>query len=78
MDLFRLRDRVAVITGGVKGIGAATAQLFREAGARVEVLDIETGCDVTDEQAVKKAFGRIGEIDILVNNAGRAARMANA
>jgi len=44
------------------------------AGARVEVLDVETGCDVTDESEVEKAFARIGGIDILVNNAGRAVR----
>jgi len=40
----------------------------------VEVLDVEAGCDVTDEKQVEKAFARIGGIDILVNNAGRAVR----
>ena len=69
-----LRGKTAVVTGGAKGIGAATAKLLREAGARVEVLDIETGCDVTNEPSVREAFGRIGAIDILVNNAGRAIR----
>ena len=44
------------------------------AGAKVEVLDLERGCDVTKEEQVKEAFARIGTIDILVNNAGRAAR----
>jgi NAD(P)-dependent dehydrogenase (short-subunit alcohol dehydrogenase family) len=63
-----------VVTGGAKGIGAATVKLFEQAGARVEVLDIASGCDVTDEAQVKAAFSRIGAIDILVNNAGRAAR----
>ncbi|HZO00115.1 MAG TPA: SDR family oxidoreductase [Burkholderiales bacterium] len=48
--------------------------MLERAGARVEVLDIATGCDVTDESQVKSAFARIGAIDILVNNAGRAAR----
>lgn len=62
------------MTGGAKGIGAATVRLLKEAGARVEVLDIETGCDVTNESSVRDAFGRIGAIDILVNNAGRALR----
>jgi len=70
----RLKEKIAVVTGGAKGIGAATAKLFEEAGARVEVLDLETGCDVTDEQQVEKALARIGAIDILVNNAGRAVR----
>ena len=72
--MFDLNGKTAVVTGGAKGIGAATAKLLREAGARVEVLDLETGCDVTDERAVTAAYARIGTVDILVNNAGRAAR----
>ena len=62
------------MTGGAKGIGAATVKLLREVGAKVHSLDIESGCDVTDERQVKAAFARIGEFDILVNNAGRAVR----
>lgn len=69
-----LGGKIAVVTGGAKGIGAATARLFEKAGAKVEVLDVATGCDVTDEEQVKKAFARIGAIDILVNNAGTAIR----
>jgi NAD(P)-dependent dehydrogenase (short-subunit alcohol dehydrogenase family) len=72
--MFDLKDKTAVVTGGGKGIGAATAKLLREAGARVEVLDLSTGCDVTDEAQVKNAFAGIGGLDILVNNAGRAIR----
>src|SRR5919108_4319220 len=74
MDAFRLEGKLAVVTGGAKGIGVATARLMANAGARVEVLDIESGCDVTDETAVRKAFARIGGADILVNSAGRAVR----
>jgi len=69
-----LEGKTAVVTGGAKGIGAATVELFREAGARVESLDLESGCDVTDEDQVRKAYARIGAIDILVNNAGLLAR----
>jgi NAD(P)-dependent dehydrogenase (short-subunit alcohol dehydrogenase family) len=69
-----LQGKTAVVTGGAKGIGAATVELFREAGARVESLDLESGCDVTDEDQVRKAYARIGAIDILVNNAGTAVR----
>jgi NAD(P)-dependent dehydrogenase (short-subunit alcohol dehydrogenase family) len=74
MQLFSLEGKSAVVTGGARGIGAATVKLFKEAGARVATLDIESGCDVTDEAQVNAALERAGEIDILVNNAGRVAR----
>jgi len=69
-----LNSKVAVVTGGAKGIGAATVKLLEQAGARVHVLDIESGCDVTDESRVSKAYEGIGALDVLVNNAGGAIR----
>lgn len=36
----RLKNRVAIITGGARGLGAATARLFVQEGARVVVADI--------------------------------------
>ena len=78
MELFDVKGKVAVVTGGASGIGAATARLFEKSGAKVAILDIATGCDVTDERAVSRALSetekQYGGIDILVNNAGRAAR----
>jgi NAD(P)-dependent dehydrogenase (short-subunit alcohol dehydrogenase family) len=39
----RLRDKVAVISGGAGSIGAATARLFVAEGARVVVTDVDDG-----------------------------------
>lgn len=38
-DKFRIDGAVAVITGGARGIGRATAEAFLEAGGRVHLLD---------------------------------------
>jgi 3-oxoacyl-[acyl-carrier protein] reductase len=77
-----LYGRVAVVTGGAKGIGRAVSELLVREGARVVLggrdaaaLDeLAQVCDVTSEtdtQALaRRALDSFGRIDILVNTAG--------
>jgi 3-oxoacyl-[acyl-carrier protein] reductase len=75
--------RSVLVTGGNRGIGAAIAKAFVEAGDEVAVT-YRTGeppagflgvkCDVTDSEQVEAAFAEIeaaqGPVEVLVANAG--------
>ena len=66
--------RTAAITGGVSGLGLATAERLARDGIDVVTLDIAPGADVivdvSDPAAVAAAAERIGPVDILINSAG--------
>ena len=72
-----LTDKIVVVTGAAKGIGAAIARLFSDAGATVILIDIDNSaddlfedardkkkfyqCDVSSAQQVKDTFRKIQE-----------------
>jgi NAD(P)-dependent dehydrogenase (short-subunit alcohol dehydrogenase family) len=68
-----IRGHAAVVTGGASGLGAATARMLAEAGAKVAVLDVNAkaaaevaidingiaiACEVTDAAATEKALAK--------------------
>ncbi len=54
----RLKDKVALITGGARGIGRATAELFIREGARVCIVDVDE--DVVTQAAQELGNGALG------------------
>ncbi len=84
--MFQLAGRTALITGGSRGIGKATAKALKNLGAEIIIhgTNEETlreaaaelgatgiiAANLLEEGAVEKIAKAAGKVDILVNNAG--------
>ncbi|HEX2185892.1 MAG TPA: SDR family oxidoreductase, partial [Chloroflexota bacterium] len=53
----RLKDQVAIVTGGAQGIGGATARRLAEEGARVLIADIDAETAAANVAAIRDAGG---------------------
>ncbi len=86
-----LAGKLALVTGGGRGIGAAIARALASAGARVVVCgrskpDLDTVAreiggvalrlDLLDRRETDEILGSVGPVDVLVNNAGIAESAA--
>src|SRR6266852_1019043 len=67
---YGFENKVALVTGGASGIGAATVERLRAGGAEVHVFDSATGDDVRDSAQLDAGIDRLPRLDILVCAAG--------
>ena len=67
----RLLGKVAIVTGGASGIGAATARLFAQHGASVLLTDSNSSLGKTIEKEIASAGGTAAFTDQDVRNESR-------
>lgn len=73
----RFEDRVALVTGGARGIGAATVQRFAQEGARVAIADLDAeGCEHLATELTASGMEALG-IGCDVSDSGQVQSMVD-
>jgi 3-oxoacyl-[acyl-carrier protein] reductase len=67
---YDFEGRVALVTGGASGIGAAVVERLRAGGADANVFDLSQGDDVRESAQLNAAVEQLSRLDVLVCCAG--------
>ena len=78
MNMFSLDNKVAIVTGAGRGLGAAMAQGLAEVGAAVVVADINLQSATSTAERIKEAGGKALPVSVDVGGAADVKAMVDA
>ena len=77
MDVFKLDNKVAIVTGAGRGLGAAMAKGLAKAGASVVVADIDLQAATATADLIKEAGGQAHPVGVDVGSADSVKAMVD-